>query len=138
MKKVIPYVNFGGRCEAALAFYAEALDGRVTAMMRHEDGPQPELLVAEHRRLVMHAEFEAGDVVLMATDGMPGRQPPPSETITLNVMLDDAKEQDRIFARLADGGEVRQPLHDAFWGMRFGMLVDRFGVAWMLNCTKGP
>jgi len=50
------------------------------------------------------------------------------------VELDDSAETDRVFARLAEGGEVTMPIAQQFWGARFGMLTDKFGIQWMFNC----
>jgi PhnB protein len=55
-------------------------------------------------------------------------------SISLNV--DSIAEAERVFAALAEDGTVQMPLEATFWAARFGMLVDRFGVAWMVNCEK--
>ncbi|MCD5364159.1 MULTISPECIES: VOC family protein [Chromobacterium] len=134
MKTLIPYINFHGQCEQALAFYCQCFNGEVVAMMRFGDAdfPSPE----EAKDKILHAEFKAGGVHFMASDGMPGRIPQHGENITLNIALDDEAEQTAIFQALAQGGQITEPLKEAFWGARFGMLVDRFGIRWMSNCMK--
>ena len=72
----------------------------------------------------------------MATDGMPGKDAAAGNNIMLTIRLTDEREQTRIFDALSRGGEVTQPLEDTFWGSRFGMLVDRYGIHWMLDCAK--
>lgn len=136
MAQLIPYLTIHGRCEEALQFYAEAFGGTISTLMRFAEAPQP---VAEaHKQLVMHAQLDAPGFSLMASDGRPDAPaPPPGALVTLNVMVDSAAEQDRIWEKLLRGGSVGLALHDAFWGMRFGMLTDKFGFTWMLNSPLG-
>jgi PhnB protein len=49
--------------------------------------------------------------------------------------MDDTAEAERVFAALAEEGAVQMPLQKTFWALRFGMLVDRFGTPWMINCS---
>src|SRR3989304_3496986 len=83
---------------------------------------------------ILHADFKAEDVHLMASDGMPGFVAEPGNMVTLSVDLSDVNEQARLFTALASGGTVTMPLDTTFWGARFGMVTDRFGINWMLNC----
>lgn len=136
MKSVTPYLSFGGHTETALQFYAEALGGHVSTLMRL--GDMMPNTPDERRQQVLHAELAAGDLSLMATDCSSEPGPPaPTPGITLTLQCDSIEEQDRVWARLAEGGTIRQPLHDTFYGGRLGALVDRFGVSWMLNCMPG-
>ena len=50
--------------------------------------------------------------------------------------VDSVAEAERVFGALAEDGKVQMPLDKTFWAERFGMLVDRFGVSWMVNCEK--
>jgi len=135
MKTLRPYLMFDGDCETALRFYAEALGGQIKSIQRYGDVPAqaPE---ADKAR-VMHAEFEAEGIAFMASDGMPGRGPNPGSMIWLTVLLESTADQDRIWDKLAQGGNVSQPLQETFWGARFGMVTDKFGIPWMLNCELG-
>jgi PhnB protein len=74
----------------------------------------------------------------MASDGMPGYVANPGNNISLDIDLNDLNEQARIFEALAKGGKVDMPLQDTFWGAKYGMLTDRYGIHWMLNCYKQP
>ena len=81
---------------------------------------------------VAHCQVEAGGAVLMAADG-----PQRSEGgTTINVDVDSVEEAERVFAALAEGGQVQMPLAETFWARRWGMLVDRYGKLWMVNCMK--
>lgn len=132
-----PYLYFGGKCEEALGFYADAFGGRIKTMIRFGEAmPNP---AEEHERWILHAEFEAQGMNLMASDGMPNTPvSPPSKQVALAIAVDDTAEQDRIWAKLVEGGTVVQALHDTFYGGRLGMLVDRYGISWMLNWSPAP
>jgi uncharacterized glyoxalase superfamily protein PhnB/uncharacterized protein YndB with AHSA1/START domain len=137
-KALSPYLILGDRCEAALEFYARVLGGRVRSLRRlgevFPDTP------AAHARCVIHGEVEAGGVVLMASEGQPGCPAADSSgTVSVSLALDTVEEQDRVWAGLAaEGATIQCELADAFWGDRFGALVDKFGVSWMLTCSPTP
>jgi PhnB protein len=130
MKTLAPYLLFQGTCEAALAHYADALGGTVTELKRFGDGPME--VTEAQKRHVMHARLEADALRILASDGL--EKPAGEGAIQLSLEFTDTAELARVFDKLAAGGTVTMPLADQFWGARFGMLVDRFGVAWMLNC----
>jgi PhnB protein len=132
--QIEPYLFFNGRCEEALTFYKQALGAEVTAMMRFSDSPEPAQpgMVppgAEHK--VMHANFRIGSNVLMASDGRCDGKPV-FQGFALSITADNTTHADRLFAALADGGQVQMPLTKTFFAERFGMVADRFGVSWML------
>ena len=135
--QVQPYLFFEGRCEEALEFYRQALDAQVDMLMRFKESPEappPGAVALGSEDKVMHASFRVGDSTLMASDGgCSGRSG--FQGVTLSLNLADAGEAERRFAALAEGGEVQMPLGATFWSPAFGMLVDRFGVSWMVNVT---
>jgi PhnB protein len=131
------YLCFNGRCDEALAFYREALGANIEMLMRFRESPDPcpdGMLPAGWDDKVMHSSFRVGDSVLMATDGM-SAAPATFEGITLSVTAKTPDEADRLFDALGNGGQVTMPIGPTFWSPRFGMLKDRFGVAWMVNAT---
>ena len=85
--------------------------------------------------MIMHARLVARDYVLMGSDAPPDRFEKP-QGFSVAIQIDDPKEAERIFAALADNGSVRMPLQQTFWAVRFGMLVDKFGIPWMVNCEQ--
>lgn len=132
---VHPYLTFGGDCAEAIRFYAETLGGRIETMFTHAESPMANQNPA-WRDKIMHARLVVGDTVLMGSDRPPDdREPVSGFSVSLNV--DRIADAERVFAALADRGEVRLPLQQTFWAVRFGMLVDRFGIPWMINCEKG-
>ena len=124
-----PYVQFGTEARDALAFYASVLGGEPQTMTfgsMGSTGPEAELLM--HGMLETPAGF-----TLMCADTPPGMERQEGSSIAISLSGDDADDLRRWFAGLAEGGSVTTPLEKQVWGDEFGMLVDRFGIAWMVN-----
>ena len=132
--QVQAYLSFEGRTEEALEFYKTAIGAEVKELMRHSDSPEPAppgMLPPGSERKVMHSSFTVGDTTIMATDGMCSGKAQ-FGGISLALSVGDAKKAERVFAALAEGGEVRQPLVKTFFSPALGMVADRFGVPWMV------
>ncbi len=129
------YLYFNGNCEEALGFYAQCLDGKVTALMRFEGTPADNgQLPPGWRHKVMHANFDAEGARFMASDGMPGQPAPQYGGFSMSVYIPkDKARAESIFNALAEGGKVTMPFQQPFWGGWFGMLSDKFGVPWMVS-----
>lgn len=128
-----PYLSLNGQCAAAFKFYERALRGKLEMLQTFGETPSAEHVPPEGRDRIMHARLAVDNWVLMGSDNLPGQDEPVSGfSLSLNVA--DPAEAERVFNALADGGEVRMPLQETFWAARFGMLVDQFGVPWMVNC----
>ena len=128
-----PYIFFYGRCEEALDFYKNALGGTYE-MQRNSDTPMADQTPPEMRNKIMHATFTAPGITFMASDGREVKTvDPDAGNISLALTATDSAQGDKIFKALADGGNVTMPLEAAFWGGRFGILVDRFGNEWMIS-----
>ncbi len=128
-----PYIFFYGRCEQALEFYKKALGGTYE-LMRVKDAPAQYQGSGVSGDRVMHASFKAPGIAFMASDGRDSKPiDPEAGNISLALTASDAAEGERIFKALSEGGEVKMPLDEAFWGGRFGMLADRFGNEWLIN-----
>jgi PhnB protein len=130
-----PYLNFDGNCEAALAFYESVLGARRGEVFRFAGTPMAEHVPAEWQQKIMHASLTLEGQELMASDTMPGRYEKP-QGISLSLHPKDTAEAERVFASLSEGGTVVMPLEKTFWAARFGVLVDRFGIPWMVNCDE--
>jgi PhnB protein len=132
--KVQPYLFFDGKCEEAVKFYEKALGAKVVMQMRFKDSPEPHQPGscppgAENK--IMHMSFKIGDTEIMASDGNnTGR--PTFQGMSLSLSVPTEADADRIFAHLAEGGNVQMPLTKTFFSPKFGMVADRFGVSWML------
>jgi PhnB protein len=133
---VQPYLFFEGRCAEALEFYRQALGAEVMMAMRFKESPDPAMIAPGSEDKVMHAALRIADTTIFASDGRcQGR--PSFEGFALSLTARDAREADRLFGALADGGQVQMPLGETFFAQRFGMVADRFGVSWMVIVEKG-
>lgn len=130
------YLSFDGQCEAAFQFYEQLLGGKIEAMIPHAGTPAEQHTPPEWRDKIMHARLTVGTNVLMGSDAPPGHYHEASKGYSVSIGLDDPQEAERIFQALAEGGTVRMPLQTTFWAARFGMLADRFGIPWMINCEE--
>lgn len=130
-----PYLFFNGNCEAAFKFYEKSLGGKILAMMPHEGTPASCQVPPEWQKKIIHARMTLGDQLLMGSDAPPGHYQA-SQGYTVTLGLDKPDEAERIFNALAAEGTVRMPLEQTFFAARFGMLVDQFGIPWMILCEQ--
>jgi PhnB protein len=132
--KVEPYLFFDGRCDEALDFYKKSLGAEIVMLMRYKESPapsDPKLVTPEMADKVMHSSFRVGETVIMASDGnCTGKAN--FQGFSLTIETASPSEAERLFAALADGGQVQMPLTETFFSPKFGMVVDRFGVMWMV------
>ena len=122
------YVNFRGYCEEAFTFYQQHLGARMVSLVRHGDAPNPHM-GAEWKEKVLHARLAIGAGTLMGAD-VPNAEPMRSAYLTLT--LDSVDEAERVYAALADGGEIFMKMQETGFAKRFAMLRDRFGASWMI------
>jgi PhnB protein len=130
-----PYLTFKGQCEEAFKFYAQCLSGKIEMMITFAETPMAEQVPAEWRGKIVHARLSVGDKVLMGSDAS-AEHYEDSKGFSVSVSVEDPAQAERIFNTLATGGTVRMPIQETFWAIRFGALVDRFGIPWMINCEK--
>ncbi len=142
MAQVNPYLIFNGDCEAAFLLYKSVFGGEFPFMGKFGDMPpaegQPELLEEEKNR-VMHVTLPIGNTILMGSDtnSLAG-EVKMGENVSISINVDSREEADSIFTGLTDGGVVKMPMTDTFWGAYFGMLIDKFGIHWMINFDEAP
>jgi PhnB protein len=129
------YITFGGQCEAAFRFYERILGGKITMMLTHAETPPVQHVPKDWQGKIMHARLQFGDRSLMACDAPPGHYEQ-AKGFHVQVGVSDATEADRIYHALAANGTETMPIQETFWAARFGMLVDQFGIPWMINCEK--
>ena len=133
---VNPYLILNGDCEAAFTFYEQATGGELGPMMRFDGMEGCGDIPPEYGQKIMHTHVMFGQTVLMGSDNHPAQPYEGVKGCSVSLSVDSIKEAERVFAALSDGGQVTMPLAQTFWAVRFGMLVDRFGVPWMINCEK--
>jgi PhnB protein len=130
-----PYLFFDGNCEEAFRFYERVLGGKIIAMVPHSGTPAEQNVPAEWRDKIMHAALQVGEDTLMASDAPP-RYRQPMSGFSVSLQFADTAEAKRVFDALAEGGTVKMPFEETFWAAGFGMVTDRFGTPWMMNCDK--
>lgn len=131
-----PYLFFDGKCEEALNFYKGIFGGEIEGLSRWKEMPgdaggPPVTPETENR--VMHAYFKSDGVKFMASDASPGKKYGEGP-MSLSLDVSDAAQAQRLFDALGQGGNVEMPMQDMFWGAKFGMLTDKFGIDWMVSC----
>jgi PhnB protein len=131
--QLVPYIFFYGRCAEALEFYKSVFGGSYEKM-RVGDTPVASQMPPDAANRVMHASFIADGIAFMASDGRDVKPvDPDAGNISVALSLDDAARGERIFNALAADGTIGMPIDAAFWGGRFGMVVDKFGTEWMVT-----
>jgi PhnB protein len=131
---VQPYLFFDGRCEEALEFYKSTLGAELVMLMRFKDSPDPPppgMVPPGSEGKVMHAGFRVGHTEVLASDGRCMGKPS-FQGFSLSLTVPDEATADRLFAALAEGGQVQMRLGKTFFSPRFGVVADRFGVGWMV------
>ncbi len=129
--KLTPYLHFAGNAAEALDFYAAAFGGEVTMRSTYGDSPMP--TDEDWKDKLMHARLVFGDNMIMLSDSFKGQVPLTTGNVQLSIEISDAAKIDTIFNAMAEGGTVTMPLQEQFWGAKFGMLLDKFGISWMFN-----
>ncbi|RYZ08262.1 MAG: glyoxalase/bleomycin resistance/extradiol dioxygenase family protein [Myxococcales bacterium] len=136
MQQLNPYLNYNGDAAKAVELYRTALGAEVVTLSRFGDAPGASA-PPETKDRVMHAVLKLGDAgTIMLSDIHPGMPHTPGTNAYVCLSFDDAAGMAQQFEALAVGGQVTMPLEDTFWGAKFGMLMDAFGVRWMFNCEK--
>ena len=133
--KLITYLNFDGNARDAMTFYSQCLEAELQVMPFSE---APQQMPQEAGDRVMHARLTKGDVLLMASDCMPGMHYQQGNNFSVSIDCESRAETEKIFTTLSEGGKITMPLQDMFWGAYFGMCTDQFGVNWMLNFQQTP
>ena len=130
-----PMLTFNGQCEAAFKFYEQCLGGKIVTMLTYRNSPMAEQVSSEWLDKILHTTLNVDDTVLMGCD-TPPEHFQEAKGISVVIGIADAADAERIFHALAEGGTVQMPIQQTFWAVRFGMLLDRFGIPWMINCEQ--
>lgn len=130
-----PYLSFDGQCEAAFKFYQRCLGGKPNGTMTWGESPMADEVSPEWHKKVMHTSLLIGDRDLMGSDNPPEQYEKP-QGFAVSVSIDDPAEAERAFKALSENGTVTMPFQQTFWTACFGMLVDQFGIPWMVSCER--
>lgn len=129
--KLTPYIYFEGNAEEAMNFYANALGGEIITLSRYGDSPMPS--DEDYKEKIIHGRVQFGDNLLMISDAFKGKPVSKDGNIQLSIEIAKEGQIDNVFNKMSEGGVVTMELQDTFWGARFGMLKDKFGIEWMFN-----
>jgi len=141
MPKVNAYLNFNGNCEEAFSFYKSAFGGEFLYIGRYKDVPPTDrqIFPLQDDQKIMHVTLPIGkETILMGCDSpqADGQGIIFGNNISLSVNIDNKEEADRIFSELSVGGQIKMAMNQTFWGAYFGVLTDRFGINWLINCES--
>ena len=133
--KMNPYLLFNGQCEEAFSAYARILGGTIETMTPHKGSPAEGYGAPDWQDKILHASLRLGDDVLMGSDAPPAHFQQP-QGFSVSLQFAEPAEGEKVFDALAEGGQVKMPFQETFWAAGFGMLVDRFGIPWIVNCGQ--
>ena len=130
----IPYLMFNGNCVEAMRFYETTLGGTIKSMMSGAQSPMAAKIPKEFQDRILNAQLVLpGGSFLYGCD-IPAHIPYDGlKGIMLSLNYDTVEEAESIFNALAQDGKVTTPFSPTFWAKKFGMLVDKYGVAWIIN-----
>jgi len=135
MATINPYLNFNGNCEEAFNFYRSVFGGEFLSLQRFKEVPSEGQLPADEGEWIMHVALPIGHGTILMGSDRPSNmgKATPGDSFYISIQTDNDEETDRLFNGLSAGGKVTMPLERVFWGARFGMFVDKFGIQWMIN-----
>jgi len=131
MLTVEPYIALPGTCKDAIDFYQSAVGAKLLFSQTYGDSPMSHMGNAGN---IMHCTLQIGDSKLMMCDGPSPAGAVPGTMISLSIGLSDIAKANELFNNLAAGGAISMPMEKTFWAEGFGMLTDKFGIKWMINC----
>jgi PhnB protein len=131
MLGVHPYIAFKGNCRDAIEFYKGALDAQVLFTQTVGESPMSNMGPAEN---IMHCTIKVGDSTIMLCDDPRPDAAAGDGNISLAIGLNDPQRAKQIYDNLAKDGSVVMPLGKTYWAEAFGMVTDKFGIKWMVNC----
>ena len=137
MPTISPYINFNGNAEEAFIFYKSVFGGDFGTILRFKDLESDEFPVSEKEaNNIMRITLPVGGSMLIANDvpEMMGRVNERENRSKISVHAENREEADKIFHGLTPGGTIEMPMSSSPWGTYFGMLRDKFGIEWTIEC----
>lgn len=134
--KVVSNLSSAGNCREAFELYAKVLGGEIVAIITHGETPAGEHVSEEWQDKIINAHLIVGDQELMGADSPPETGGAAKTGFSISIQIDDESDAERIFNAFTEGGTVIMPFEQNFWATRFGMVTDRYGTPWMINCGK--
>ena len=129
------HINFNGQCQKAFEFYSQVLDGEIGSMLKFGDSPAGQQAAKEWQDKIVHANIIIQDIEIAGGDVTPEQYLAP-QGFHLLLSVENEEEAQTIFNALSKDGHIVLPLQETFWSSCYGILVDRFGVPWKINCRQ--
>jgi PhnB protein len=131
--QITPHLSFDGQCETALRTYQRLLGGDIAMLLTYGESPLASEVPAAMHGKILHGSLRLDDQEITGTDVAPADYRTP-QGFSVTLAIADFAKAEEVFRGLADGGRIQMPLQKTFWSAGFGVLVDRFGVPWEINC----
>jgi PhnB protein len=139
MTQAIAYLAFNGNCADAMRFYEKALGGKLEVLMSGAESPMADQMPKEFANRILHARLALPGGGLLYAGDAPANMPYEGiKGVSIAVDYASVDEAEKVFNSLAGGGQVTMPMQPAFWAKRWGMLIDKFGAAWIVNGEPIP
>ena len=134
------YLFFDGNCREAFEFYRSVFGGEFQIVRTFGQGPAEMGIPEAEKDHIMHVSLPVGSNVLMGPDNCSAFGPAPVAGSNFAISISGRSKEhcDEMFAKLSDGGTVKMPLQEMFWGSYFGNWTDKFGINWMVNFELPP
>jgi len=134
MPHPIAYLAFDGNCAEAVRFYEQALGGKLEVLTSCADSPMADQIPKEFGHRILHARLALPGGGLLFAGDAPAHVPYEGiKGVSLTLNYDTVDEARAIFDKLVTGGQVTMPMQASYWAKAWGMGVDRYGVAWIVN-----
>jgi PhnB protein len=133
MATLNPYLTFSGNCREAMTYYKNILGGELSFIVVGES-PVADQVPPSIKDQILHSSLKTADLEIMATDMQPETLKGGNDVHLCLVCKNETETRD-LFAKLSEGGHVKQPLHEMFFGL-IGTVTDKFGKHWILECGK--
>jgi len=136
MASINIYLNFPGSTEEAFQFYRSIFGGEFSFLQRYGEIPDGDKLPSEDQQKIMHISLPVGNhSILMGSDSLKsvGQQVLVGNNFYVSLSVESETLADNYFQKLSVEGKVEMPMQKMFWGDYFGMVVDRYGIQWMVS-----
>jgi PhnB protein len=135
MTSMHSHICFNGNCREAMLFYQSCLGGELQ-FQTVGDETNARKLPSEMKAAVLQAQLKADNIILMASDLTEQGGLIKGNAISLVLQCVSGREAKDLYRKLSQGGRKTYPLQKNHWGELFGLLEDKFGIAWQVGCTQ--
>ena len=131
----LPSIGFPGNCDEAITHYKEALGAEVKTIVYNGDDPtDPNVDTSLPPNFVLYAEVSICGTSVMMVDGM--ETPMPGEHFWFTLSFNTEEEVISAFNKLAEGGQILEPLAPQDFAALNGNVKDRFGITWNIGTKE--